>query len=247
MSTCLVPIDKPPLKPYNNHNPAKGTTMHLKKTLATITLTASLALPLASCELIQNTTVNVKEEFAGLEATIQTFDARGNVIDNVKGNSIAVQTDNRFDIRGSDGTVTKESSVLNIQIGGKQMYHVGSSLIMQEDGIINVLNDANARAEIIDEDSSIPLLTRIKNQYQNDFTARNATVLIRSQQGVPIGVFTGNDVSTFSAKNIPNSTALLIDGKRLFLYRVEFSIYDTSLLGDDGTIENPTNEKINVN
>ena len=109
---------------------------------------------------------------------------------------------------------------------------------MQEHGITNVLNDTNARTEIIDEDSAIPLLTRIKNQYQNDFTGRNATVLIRSQQGVPIGVFTGNDVSTFSAKNIPNSTALLIDGKRLFLYRVEFSIYDTSLLGNHGNLDN---------
>lgn len=60
------------------------------------------------------------------------------------------------------------------------------------------------------------------------------TVLIRSQQGLPIAVFTGDEVSTFQAKNIPNSTALLIDGKRVFLYRVDFSIYDTSLLGDDG-------------
>ena len=51
-------------------------------------------------------------------------------------------------------------------------------------------------------------------------------------------MFTGNDVSTFSAKNIPNSTALLIDGKRLFLYRVEFSIYDTSLLGNHGNLDN---------
>lgn len=214
--------------------------MYIKKALTALALTTALTLPLTGCELLQNTTVNIEEEFAGLEATIQTFDARGNIIDNVTGNSIAVQTDNRFDIRGSDGTVTKESSVLNIQIGGKQMYHVGSSLIMQEHGITNVLNDTNARAEIIDEDSAIPLLTRIKNQYQNDFTGRNATVLIRSQQGIPIGVFTGNDVSTFSAKNIPNSTALLIDGKRLFLYRVEFSIYDTSLLGNHGNTPTTT-------
>lgn len=63
------------------------------------------------------------------------------------------------------------------------------------------------------------------------------TVLVRSQQGVPLGVYTGNDVSTFAAKDIPNSTALLIDGKRLFLYRVEFSIYETSLLGDPGTLD----------
>ena len=212
--------------------------MNLKKAITTIALTTLLAIPLTGCELFTNTTVNIKEEFAGLEATIQTFDARGNVIDNVKGNSIAVQTDNRFDIKGTDGTVTKESSVLNVQVGGKQMYHVGSALIMQEDGIANVLNDTNARAEIISEDSATPLLTRIKNEFQNDFTGRKATVLVRSQQGVPIGVYTGNDISTFSAKNIPNSTALLIDGKRLFLYRVEFSIYDTELLGDPGNLDN---------
>lgn len=212
--------------------------MSLKKIITTLTLTTLLTIPLTGCEFFNNTAVNIKEEFNGLEATIQTFDAKGNVIDNVKGNSIAVQTDNRFDVRGPDGTVTKESSVLNVQIGGNQMYHVGSSLIMQEDGITNVLNDTNARAEIINEDSATPLLTRIKNEFQNDFTGRKSTVLIRSQQGVPIGVYTGNEISTFSAKNIPNSTALLIDGKRLFLYRVEFSIYDTELLGDPGNIDN---------
>lgn len=177
---------------------------------------------------------NMQEEFEGLEATIQTFDAQGQVIDNVKGNSISVETDNRFDIKGSDGEVTKESSVLNIQVGGKQMYHVGSSLVMQEQGTTNILNNTNARAEVNDTDSSVPFLSRLKNEFKNDFTGQNMTVLIRSQQGLPIAVFTGDEVSTFQAENIPNSTALLIDGKRVFLYRVDFSIYDTSLLGDDG-------------
>ena len=127
--------------------------------------------------------------------------------------------------------------MLNIQVGGKQMYHVGSAMVMQEDGITNVLDDTNARAEVYDESSSVPFLTRLKNQFQNDFTGKSMTVLVRSQQGVPLGVYTGNDVSTFAAKDIPNSTALLIDGKRLFLYRVEFSIYDTSLLGDPGNLD----------
>lgn len=210
--------------------------MHKLKSAA-VAVIASAALALSGCAAFQSTVVDVREEFKGLEATIQTFDARGGVIDNVKGNSIAVQTDNRFDVRGADGTVTKESSVLNIQVGGKQMYHVGSAMVMQEDGITNVLDDTNARAEVHDEDSAVPFLTRLKNGFQNDFTGKTMTVLVRSQQGVPLGVYTGNDVSTFAAKDIPNSTALLIDGKRLFLYRVEFSIYETSLLGDPGTLD----------
>ena len=181
---------------------------------------------------------NMQEEFQGLEAIIQTFDAQGQVIDNVKGNSISVETDNRFDIKGSDGSVTKESSVLNIQVGGKQMYHVGSSLVMQEQGTTNILNNINARAEVNDTDSSVPFLSRLKNEFKNDFTGQNMTVLVRPQQGIPIAVFTGDNVSTFQAENIPNSTALLIDDKRVFLYRVDFSIYDTSLLGDNGQNDN---------
>lgn len=201
-------------------------------TILSILIAFSLAV--SSCSMFDNNVKNMQEEFEGLEATIQTFDAQGQVIDNVKGKSIAVTTDNRFDIKGADGSVTKESSVLNIQIGGKQMYHVGSSLVMQEKGTTNILNNTNARAEVNDTDSSVPFLSRLKNEFKNDFTGQNMTVLIRSQQGLPIAVFTGNEVSTFQAKNIPNSTALLIDGKRVFLYRVDFSIYDTSLLGDDG-------------
>lgn len=94
--------------------------MHKLKSAA-VAVMASAALALSGCAAFQSTVVDVREEFKGLEATIQTFDARGGIIDNVKGNSIAVQTDNRFDVRGADGTVTKESSVLNIQVGGKQM------------------------------------------------------------------------------------------------------------------------------
>lgn len=207
----------------------------LKHAAAAVMLAATMTV--SGCALLESTVVDVREEFKGLEATIQTFDARGEVIDNVKGNSIAIETDNRFDVRGSDGSVTKESSVLNIQVGGKQMYHVGSALVMQEDGITNVLDDTDARAEVDNADSAAPFLTRLKNKYQNDFTGKSMTVLVRSQHGVPLGVYTGNNVSTFAAEDIPNSTALLIDGKRLFLYRVEFSIYDTSLLGDPGTLD----------
>lgn len=199
-----------------------------------LSILIAFTLVVSSCSMFDNNVKNMQEEFEGLEATIQTFDAQGQVIDNVKGKSIAVTTDNRFDIKGADGSVTKESSVLNIQVGGKQMYHVGSSLVMQEKGTTNILNNTNARAEVNDTDSSVPFLSRLKNEFKNDFTGQNMTVLIRSQQGLPIAVFTGDEVSTFQAKNIPNSTALLIDGKRVFLYRVDFSIYDTSLLGDDG-------------
>lgn len=94
------------------------------------------------------------------------------------------------------------------------------------------------KIQVNDTDSSIPFLSRLKNEFKNDFTGQNMTVLVRSQQGIPIAVFTGDNVSTFQAENIPNSTALLIDDKRVFLYWVDFSIYDTSLLGDNGQNDN---------
>ncbi|MCM3273784.1 DUF5052 family protein [Paenibacillus elgii] len=54
-------------------------------------------------------------------------------------------------------------------------------------------------------------------------------ILIRSQSGQPLATFVGNKVSYF-ATDIDKSTAFLIDGKYLFIYRCDYTIYDLSLL-----------------
>jgi len=55
-------------------------------------------------------------------------------------------------------------------------------------------------------------------------------VIIQSQLGNPICVFSGNDVSWDIPKNLPKTTMVTIDGKVLYIHRANFSIVDMELI-----------------
>ena len=67
------------------------------------------------------------------------------------------------------------------------------------------------------------------NELKNYTTGKDKIILVRSQSGQPLATFAGDDVSYY-ATDIENSTALLIDGEFLFIYRCDYTIYDTELL-----------------
>jgi len=67
------------------------------------------------------------------------------------------------------------------------------------------------------------------NNYHNLFAGKSKIILIRSQQGKPVATFTGNKVSYWQT-DVPNSTGIIIDGKYLFIYRCDFTMYETKLL-----------------
>lgn len=191
---------------------------------------AAATLALGGCQYFEQSVKDVSAEFRGITATVETFDVNANALDRITGKSIQVTTDDRFDITDAEGKITKESSVLKLTVGGEPVYHVGSSLILAEQGLESILNDANAKAEVNSTDSSIPFLSRLKTSFDEFFTGKDYTVLIRSQEGTPIAVYSGDKVSSYSAEGIPNSTVLLIDHKRLFIYRCDYTIYSSELI-----------------
>ncbi|KLI03694.1 ATPase [Sporolactobacillus inulinus CASD] len=188
----------------------------------------SLAM-LAGCQVFDFFTTQVEGNLKGLNVTMQTYDADGQPIDTIKGVSGAIKRDSTFDRTNEKGEKTKESSVLNITIGGKQVLHVGSTLIMYEKGLQDVMNKLPQKVLVTNQDRSLPFVNRMVNQFHNYFDGRSKIVLIRSQLGKPIATFAGNRVSYF-ATDVPNSTGLIIDGKYLFIYRCDFTMYDTSLI-----------------
>lgn len=203
----------------------------MKRTKAALTvMLAVVAVSLSACQYFQQTVKDVSAEFKGLTAVVETYDVNANPLDRITGKSIQIATDNRFDVTDSEGNITKESQVLKLTVGGQPVYHVGSSLVMREEGLTSVLDEDNARQEINSTDSSVPFLSRLKTKFDEFFTGNEYTILIRSQEGTPIAVYTGQNVSSYSAEGIPNSTVLLIDGKRLFIYRCDYTIYATSLI-----------------
>ncbi|TKI60082.1 DUF5052 family protein [Lysinibacillus mangiferihumi] len=197
--------------------------------LLKILIVAVLVFILSACNFLEYEVGNLKEELAGRTMLIQSYDEDSQLIDRIQGESISVNADRKFAIKDSEGNTVEKSSVLNITVGGKQMLHVGSSLLAFESGLSNLFEEYSQKVDIKNFDRSVPFLNRLVNDLQNATVGKSKIVLIRSQSGQPLATFAGDDVSYF-ATDIDKSTALLIDGKFLLIYRCDYTIYDTELL-----------------
>ena len=200
----------------------------MKKSIS-ISLVAALVLTLAGCNWFEKKLGDLKEALVGREMIIQTYDENSQLIDRVQGKSVSIKADDEFELTDVDGNVVEKSSVLNVTVGGNEIIHVGSSLISHELGLENIFDVYAKSVDLDNFDRSVPFVNRMVNELKNYTTGKDKIVLIRSQSGQPLATFAGDDVSYY-ATDIENSTALLIDGEFLFIYRCDYTIYDTELL-----------------
>lgn len=64
---------------------------------------------------------------------------------------------------------------------------------------------------------------------QANTTPASRIVIIQSQEGDPICMFAGENVSWSVSRNLPKTTELMIDGKVVYIHRANFSVIDTSI------------------
>lgn len=166
-----------------------------------------------------------EENFKGLEMTIQTYDEKSQLIDKVEGKSIMIERDSKFDTDSAG----QDSSVIKITIGDKDIHHVGSSMIIAERGLTNVFDDYAKKVNVQDMQRGTPIVNSMINEFRNSFTGKQKVILIRSQNGTPLATYAGNNVSMCKT-DVPKSTGLIIDGKYLFVYRCDYTIYDLDLI-----------------
>ncbi|EOU1760970.1 DUF5052 family protein [Clostridium perfringens] len=203
--------------------------MKIKKSLILGGTVIIISFVLTGCNLFDNEMGELKSAFNGREAIIETYDENSNVIDRIQGKSIDVNTDDEFKQTDEKGNTIKKSSVLNITVGGKEIIHVGSSLVMHETDLVNIFEDYNKKIDVQNNDNSTPIIDRIINSAKNITTGKSKIILIRSQSGQPLATFAGDNVSYF-ATGMDKSTGILIDEKYLFIYRCDYTIYDKDLL-----------------
>lgn len=184
-----------------------------------------VGIVLSGCESLDNLFTDFNSEINGLPMTLSTYDYDGQKIDQVEGKSMNVT--NYKPLSELDGDLNQKSKVLEIDYGNHQMVHVGSSMVMAQNGIKNYQDQYNQHQNINDTNPSFPLITSFYNNFKNSWTGKASVLLIRSQAGKAIAVYAGNNVSAHKT-SIPSSTKFLIDGKRLFVYRCDYSIYDMS-------------------
>lgn len=197
-----------------------------------VSVVLAATIVLSGCNWLEMKFGNIKEQFVGRELTIQTYDENSQLIDRVQGKSVSIEADEDFSLKDVDGNTVEKSSVLNITVGGKQMLHVGSSLIAYEDGLEDLFDLYSKQVDLSNFDRSVPFINRMVNDLANYTTGKDKVVLIRSQSGQPLATFAGDDVSYY-ATEMDKSTGLLIDGHYLFIYRCDYTIYDLSLLAGE--------------
>ena len=199
-----------------------------KKILLSLVLVFSL-LALSACQSIQNWWKNTKEEWIGLEMTVRTFDESSQLIDEMSGKSLSIERNADFDSVDAEGNSNADSSVLKVTIGQYEMDHVGSSLIAAEEGLEDLFAKYQKTVTVEEEGKAVPVVNRMVSQLKNDFTGKAKVILIRSQNGTPLATYAGDKVSLYTS-DAPKTSELLIDGKRLIIYRCDYTIYDRQLL-----------------
>ena len=199
-----------------------------KKILLSLVLVFSL-FSLSACQSIQNWWKNTKEEWIGLEMTVRTFDESSQLIDEMSGKSLSIERNAEFDSVDAEGNSKADSSVLKVTIGQYEMDHVGSSLIAAEEGLEDLFAKYQKTVAVEEEGKAIPVVNRMVSQLKNDFTGKAKVILIRSQNGTPLATYAGDKVSLYTS-DAPKTSELLIDGKRLIIYRCDYTIYDRQLL-----------------
>lgn len=186
---------------------------------------AGALLLLSGCQNMRMWFKDFEQSFKGLEMTVRTYDDESQIIDEIAGKSVSIERDTAFD---SDEE-SADSSVLRISVGGHELHHVGSSMVVAEKELVNVFDEYAATNDLQNMDRSLPIVNKMVDQFKNSFTGKKKVILIRSQRGYPLATYAGDKVSLYQT-DVPKSTGILIDGKYLFIYRCDYTIYDLELL-----------------
>lgn len=193
------------------------------------------AILLSGCALFSSEIHSLKGKLAGVSYTAEFYDnfgaksftAEGQRID-IEGNTVEESGFN------SDGTSTTNytlSSVITITIDGKQMESCGDTVIFAESGLTKdvdfSLQDIQSTAG--NSISNLTSVAKVINKYKNAF-GKPQVVVIKSQLGVPICAYSGDDVYWEIPDDLPKMTKLMIDKKALYIHRANFQIIDKNLI-----------------
>jgi hypothetical protein len=197
---------------------------------------AALTLLISTgCGMIGAELSKLEQAWVGVGGTMTTYTQQGALVDEVHGESWRITRDERFDTEstssGDGGTISnKDSEVLMISLANGHISHVGSTLVLAEDGITAVAG-GTTNIRFTNLQPGTPWLNDLIERYRNLWQGKSKTIMIRSQDGTPIAVYAANQVEVF-ATDVPKSTWFRLDGQyELVVYRADMTWYDNHLIG----------------
>jgi len=190
-----------------------------------VLLIISLTLP--ACASVQSVMENIQGSLVGDNFKILTYDDYGNNTLTAQGRNINIGLFKNYANETGEGFA---SEVLEITVEGKQLLHVGSTIIFAEKGInmvkdfdIEFLKNASTKGKA----TFVPL-DRTVNNYTN-LIGKKKTIIVKSQMGILIGVYQGDRVLVEIPDDLPKMTRLIVDGKSLYIHRADYEIFDTGM------------------
>lgn len=162
----------------------------MKKITLLIVVTLTI---LSGCQLKYDLPGNSEVVLGDFNGTIQTYDENGNVIDQLKGESIAFRAGSKFMKSHELGRYS--GALLGIEVDGKKLFHVGSSLIFHEKGLENVFEKYAQKVNFKNFDRGTPFINKMVHDMKSTFAKKNQVILIRSQSGIPLAAFASNSIS----------------------------------------------------
>lgn len=185
-------------------------------------LAAAITLMLSGCSFMQAVISEVKGDLIGDDFVITEYDAFGNTNFRIAGDKVNLKgkTD-------SDGDLT---SYIDITIDGHLWQHVGSTLVFAQNGIdmITDFEIPDKTLSLNQTSSGLMPVDRFVNNYKNLF-GKEKVVLISTQNGIPIGLFQGDECYVNMPENLPKTTMAYIDGKRIYVHRADINILPVEL------------------
>ena len=148
-----------------------------------------------------------------------------------------------YDSSGSWTYWYETSSVVSIDIDGQNIETCGSTVIFYDTQLEKLDIDIPQDITLSTGDSASiasPDDLRWRDHWtlnywwytkdvQND-TAGSRIVIIQSQEGDPICMFMGNEVTWDVSRNLPKTTEICIDGRMVYIHRANYAIVDASAI-----------------
>jgi len=186
---------------------------------------------LSGCAIIRETTQQIKGELIGQKFTVSSYDNNGNLISQLTGDSITMETYSEQSYLDSLEEIEIESSVIQITIDRHEVLSVGNTIIFAEKGLSQVTDFGVSDALKNDSSDGLNIMAwdKIANKWKNSM-GKSRMIIIASQLGVPIAIYEGNNVRVTIPNDLPKTTRITIDGKSLYVHRANYQIIDVNLL-----------------
>lgn len=135
------------------------------------------------------------------------------------------------------------SSVVSVDIDGESIESCGSTIIIYDNYLVkqecvlpaNYVNSADGESASIDSPNNIRTFDYWTIDWwwmtkdTRNYTIGQKIVVIQSQEGDPICLFSGESVTWEVSKNLPKTTEITIDGAKLYVHRANFAVIDKSI------------------